>query len=257
MLTRGGPSGLPLEAYLRRIDLNNWMAQKLLPHVGHDISCVTYGDSEDPSDICIECDECGTVLVSAEEFESDMAGDYRITHQLRIGGRTLVLGHNPEDQETPFLICYQDFSLGFPRFTEAVGGDDYLEIVELFSQRLQQQVEAVKQQRAERNLPFAALTREHCRKREPEESLEGKLVIVKASNIAPEYRSADYQLGYALGGFGCKPRAGGRAVFFEELYSGERSRWDIGDILGIADLDKLPEWAKVKVAEHEKEGHEQ
>ena len=236
--------------------MNNWMAQKLLPHVGHDISCVTYGDSENPSDICIECDECGTVLVSAEDFEADMAGDYKITHQFRIGGRTLVLGHNPEDHETPYLVCYQDFGLGFPRFTEAVGSDDYLEIVELFSQRLQQQIEAVKQQRAERNLPFTALTREHCRRREPEESLEGKLVIVKASNISPEYRSADYQLGYALGGFGCKPGAGGRAVFFEELYSGERSRWDVGDILGIADLDKLPEWAKTKVAEHEKEGND-
>ena len=105
--------------------MNNWMAQKLLPHVGHDISCVTYGDSEDPSDICIECDECGTVLVSAEEFESDMAGDYKITHQLRIGGRTLVLGHNQEDRETPYLVCYQDYGLGFPRFTEAVGGDDW------------------------------------------------------------------------------------------------------------------------------------
>ena len=222
--------------------MNNWMAQKLLPHVGHDISCVTYGDSENPSDICIECDECGTVLVSAEDFEADMAGDYKITHQFRIGGRTLVLGHNPEDHETPYLVCYQDFGLGFPRFTEAVGSDDYLEIVELFSQRLQQQIEAVKQQRAERNLPFTILTLEHCRRREPEESLEGKLVIVKANNISPEYRSADYQLGYALGGFGCKPGAGGRAVFFEELYSGERSRWDVGDILGIADLDKLPEW---------------
>lgn len=188
--------------------MNNWMAQKLLPHVGHDISCVTYGDSEDPDDVCIECDECGTVLVSAEDFEADMAGDYKITHQLRIGGRTLVLGHNPEDHETPFLVCYQDYGLGFPRFTEAVGGDDYLEIVELFSLRLQQQIEAVKQQRAERNLPFTALTREHCRRREPEESLEGKLVIVKASNISPEYRSADYQLGYATGGFGCKPGAG-------------------------------------------------
>ena len=131
-----------------------------------------------------------------------------------------------------------------------------MEIVELFSLRLQQQVEAVKQQRAERGLPFAALTLEHCRRREPEESLEGKLVIVKANNISPEYRSADYQLGYALGGFGCKPGAGGRAVFFEELYSGERSRWDVGDILGIADLDKLPEWAKTKVAEHEKEGND-
>lgn len=40
---------------------------------------------------------------------------------------------------------------------------------------------------------------------------------------------------------------------FEELYSGEKCRWDIGDILGIADLDKLPEWAKAKVAEYEKE----
>ena len=236
--------------------MNNWMAQKLLPHVGHDISCVTYGDSENPSDICIECDECGTVLVSAEDFEADMAGDYKITHQFRIGGRTLVLGHNPEDHETPYLVCYQDFGLGFPRFTEAVGSDDYLEIVELFSQRLQQQIEAVKQQRAERNLPFTILTLEHCRRREPEESLEGKLVIVKANNISPEYRSADYQLGYALGGFGCKPGAGGRAVFFEELYSGERSRWDVGDILGIADLDKLPEWAKTKVAEHEKVGND-
>ena len=236
--------------------MNNWMAQKLLPHVGHDISCVTYGDSENPSDICIECDECGTVLVSAEDFEADMAGDYKITHQFRIGGRTLVLGHNPEDHETPYLVCYQDFGLGFPRFTEAVGSDDYLEIVELFSQRLQQQIEAVKQQRAERNLPFTILTLEHCRRREPEESLEGKLVIVKANNISPEYRSADYQLGYALGGFGCKPGAGGRAVFFEELYSGERSRWDVGDILGTADLDKLPEWAKTKVAEHEKEGND-
>ena len=237
--------------------MNNWMAQKLLPHVDHDISCVTYGDSENPSDICIECDECGTVLVSAEDFEADMAGDYKITHQFRIGGRTLVLGHNPEDHETPYLVCYQDFGLGFPRFTEAVGSDDYLEIVELFSQRLQQQIEAVKQQRAERNLPFTILTREHCREREPEESLEGKLVIVKASNISPEYRSADYQLGYALGGFGCKPGAGGRAVFFQELYSGEKSRWDIGDILGIADLDKLPEWAKAKAAEHAREesGH--
>ena len=96
----------------------------------------------------------------------------------------------------------------FHQLPEAVGGDDYLEIVELFAQRLQQQIEAVKQQRAARNLPFAVVTREHCRERELEESLEGKLVIVKASNISPEYRSADYQLGYATGGFGCKPGAG-------------------------------------------------
>ena len=233
--------------------MNNWMAKRLLPHVGHDISCVTYGDSEDPSNVRIECDECGAVLVSASDFDTDTAGDYKITQRLRIGGRTLLMGHNPEDTEAPHLTCYQDVDfVGFPRFTEAVGSD-YFEAVELFSQRLQQQVEAVKQQRTERGLPFAALTWEHCRKREPEESLVGKLVILKPTSLVPEYRSADYQLGYAVSGFGCQPGAGGRAVFFQELYSGEKSRWDIGDILGIADLDKLPEWAKAKVAEHEKE----
>ena len=171
--------------------MHNWMAKKLLPHVGHDISCVTYGDSEDPSDVCIECDECGTVLVSASDFEADMACDYKITHQLRIGGRTLVLGHNPDDQETPFMVCYQDYIFDFPRFLEAVGSDDYLEIVELFSLRLPQQGEAVKKQRAERNLPFTILTREHCRRREPEESLVGKLVILKPTSLVPEYRFAD------------------------------------------------------------------
>jgi len=36
-----------------------------------------------------------------------------------------------------------------------------------------------------------------------------------------------------------------------ELYSGETCRWDCGDILSIADLDKLPEWAKGKAKEYE------
>ena len=41
-------------------------------------------------------------------------------------------------------------------------------------------------------------------------------------------------------------------MYFRELYSGEECRWNIGDVLGIADTEKLPEWAKQKVAEHEK-----
>lgn len=234
--------------------MNNWMAKKLLPHVGHEISCVTYGDSEDPADVCIECEDCCSMLVSAEDFNEDMAGDYRITHRLRLGGKTLLLGQNPEDREAPYMTCFEEAGFfGNRVFTDAIAGDDFLEIAELFSQRLSQQVEVVKEQRASRNLPFKALTHEHCRKREPEESLEGKLVILRASSLVPEYRSADCQLGHALSGFGCNPNAGGRAVYFRELYSGETCRWDCGDILGIADLDKLPEWAKEKAAEYEKQ----
>lgn len=49
----------------------NWMMQKLYPHVGHHIVCVTYGDPNDPHDVCIECESCGCVLVSGEDFDGD------------------------------------------------------------------------------------------------------------------------------------------------------------------------------------------
>ncbi len=232
--------------------MDNWMAKKLLPHVGHNIACVTYGNSDDPADICIECEDCCTVLVSAEDFNEDMAGDYKVTHRLCLGGRTLLIGYNPKDEKAPYMTCYQGTNMfGGDVFTDAIGSDDYFEIAELFSERLRQQVDTVKAQRAARGLPFAALTQEHCRKRGADESLAGKLVILRASSLLPEYRTADHQLGYANGGFGCSPDARGRAVYFKELYSGETCRWDCGDILGIADLDKLPEWAKEKVKENE------
>ena len=39
----------------------------------------------------------------------------------------------------------------------------------------------------------------------------------------------------------------GRATF-----CGEECRWDITDVLGVADREKLPDWAKEKLAEYEK-----
>lgn len=47
------------------------MREKLYPHVGHEIECVTYGDPDDPHDVCVECVSCGCVLVSAEDFEEE------------------------------------------------------------------------------------------------------------------------------------------------------------------------------------------
>lgn len=49
--------------------LNNYMAEKLRPHIGHNVVVVYYGDAKDPHDICVECEDCGVVLVSAEDYE--------------------------------------------------------------------------------------------------------------------------------------------------------------------------------------------
>lgn len=49
----------------------NYMYEKLRNHVGHHIVCVSYGNEENPTDICLECEDCGEVLVSAEDYKSE------------------------------------------------------------------------------------------------------------------------------------------------------------------------------------------
>lgn len=185
----------------------------------------------------------------ADRENVQMAGDYEIMQSFRMGGATMLIGYNPID--TTYMTCYQDYDLlGNERFLEAIGSKSYVEIMDAFLQRSQEQTEKVKAFQAGRAIPVAVLGREYCLPCS-DESLEGKLVIIRPTSLAPEYRTADCQLGYALGGFGCSPASRGRAVYFQELYSGKKCRWDRTDILGIADREKLPDWARARVAEHE------
>ena len=48
--------------------MKNHMHDKLKNHIGHNIVCIAYGDIDNPADICIECEDCGEVLVSAEDY---------------------------------------------------------------------------------------------------------------------------------------------------------------------------------------------
>lgn len=190
--------------------------------------------------------------------EKEMAGDYEILQVIRLGGKQLLLGYNEKDGNAPYMTCYRQVNLlGDYVYPEAVASTDYLEIMQTFLERLQKQYTVVEQFREKRDVPFEVLGHEHCRKRGEDEDLAGKLIILRPSSLSPEYRTADCQLGFATGGFGCTPGAGGRAVYFEELYSKEQCRWNIGDVLGIADLDKLPAWAKEKLSERKMEQEQQ
>ena len=177
-------------------------------------------------------------------------GDYEIMQEIRMGGRVLLMGFHPMDET--YMTCYEQYNfLGETIYPEAVASKDYLEIANTFIERLQMQLEKVKEFRAARNIPQVVLGAEDCLP-QSEESFQGKLIVVRSSSLAPEYRTADCQLGFAISGFGCTPGSRGRAVFFQELYSGERCRWDASDILGVANPEKIPDWAKEKLREYEK-----
>ena len=150
--------------------------------------------------------------------EPDKAGDYEIIQSIRMGGRVLLMGFNPKDET--YMTCYQQYSfLGETIYPEAVASKDYLEIANTFIERLQMQLEKAKEFRAARNIPQVVLGAEDCLP-QSEESFQGKLIVVRSSSLAPEYRTADCQLGFAISGFGCTPGSRGCAVFFQELYFG-------------------------------------
>lgn len=126
----------------------------------------------------------------------EMAGDYEILQSIRLGGRMMLLGYNPRDKETPYMTCYQQYNLlGEKIFPQAVAGDSYIEIMQIFLNRLQEQQKAVAEFREKRAVPIEVLGAEHCRERGEKESLEGKLVILRPTSLAAEYRTQIASLG--------------------------------------------------------------
>lgn len=51
--------------------MDNYLAKKLLQHVGHNIEIAVYGDGINIYDVCIECVDCNEVLIDCNYDEDD------------------------------------------------------------------------------------------------------------------------------------------------------------------------------------------
>jgi hypothetical protein len=81
----------------------------------------------------------------------------------------------------------------------------------------------------------------------------GRLLILKQSALAPWALEPENQLWIARFGFGTDPDANGRAVYAVNLFDGENARWKREDFYGIADIDRLPDWAQKGFEEYGKQ----
>lgn len=50
------------------MDANMILWDALLKHRGHNVSIVSYGGIDDPIDVCLECEDCGEVILDAEMY---------------------------------------------------------------------------------------------------------------------------------------------------------------------------------------------
>ena len=178
-----------------------------------------------------------------------VVGCYEIIHSLHIGDKEVVFGENLTDpNEARYMCAYCTANDIMRGYDECMGSDDYLEIMELYTERITGQIEAVKAEIAERQLPEMTISADQCHENDLSKSIVGKIVAIRADVLRPEYQTADHQLVLVNGGFGAAANARGSAVYATNLYSGKESRYERCDIQGEVKPEHIPHWAMEKAA---------
>lgn len=98
-----------------------------------------------------------------ENEEKRMLGDYEVKQSIHIGKKEVVFGVNEADKY-PFMVCYCTYdnplSAAWP--TEGVGTDDYLEAMQIFVDRVQAQIEVVKEEQSRFDFDMTPFTKDDC-----------------------------------------------------------------------------------------------
>jgi hypothetical protein len=184
--------------------------------------------------------------------------DYEVRQTMEIGSREIILAENAVKPE-PYMVCEREKNglnniMGIETYENGVASNDYLEILAEYTCRITDEVEKLKAERDKLNVPLEVMTKNHCVPNSENADYTGKVIIIKAEYLMAEYRNSINQIVYATHGNGCRPDALGRGVFTKNLLTGESDRFERHEVAGIAEANRLPEWAREKIAELEKCG---
>ena len=180
--------------------------------------------------------------------EKRMAGDYEIIFAVHIGDREVVVGEKPGNGNGDKYMCSLGESNGFFELhSEVIASDHYPEIMELFGQRISEQAHKVCMELSKpriQGIPNTALTAKDCTVISHMDDLNDKVIVIKPEVLRREYQVATHQVKLCTGGFGASPNSRGSAVYCTDLYSGEHSRFERRDVLGIMNPDQMPKWVQ-------------
>lgn len=179
-----------------------------------------------------------------ENDKKRMIDSYEAEQRIFIGEREVLFGVDLKDK-FPFMVCYYSYdnplSIGWA--TEVVVSDDYLEAMQIFLDRAQEQVELSRAELAKYPFDKTVFTVKDCIPDDRNSNIVGKVVVINAELNRYEHQHPAYQLVLADGGNGA---TGGRgqAVFGTCLATGKYGRWERCDVLGEIKPECMPEWAK-------------
>lgn len=180
------------------------------------------------------------------EAEKRMVGSYEIYASFMLGGKEVLIGIDVENREEKYACFNAERDDLFERYSECVVSDDYLEIAEEFSRRIQEGVSRVREEINGLGLDTTPLSSDSFFRDNYEDDIRGKVVGRRIDNLYPEYQRVDKQIYLAIGGSGAHGNSRGSAVFARCLATGEEVRLERQNIIGVIKPECMPEWAKPK-----------
>ena len=173
-------------------------------------------------------------------------GEYKVTNSLHMGDREYALCENMDDPHgLYYMTCIIRSNDFYEFYDEVFSSDNYLQIAKLFADRIQTAIaEQIKE--AEKH-PAGLITAEMCDSFR-EKDLNGEIIVIRAEELHPEFRTETHQIVLCTGGNGAKPNARGSAVFCESLTDCTKGRFDRVNVLGILKKECYPEWVAERAA---------
>lgn len=168
------------------------------------------------------------------------AGDYTIIKAMQIGEKELVIGENMNAADGNYYMTanYESNEL-FERYTNVVCSCDYIRVAAVFAQRLTEEVSRLQIGRCD--MCVNILNENDCIP-VGNETLTGKIIVLKPDILSPEYRNEHYQIMRCTGGNGARADGLGTSIFCTELYTGENVKYRRASVLGILKEDCYPAW---------------
>ncbi len=184
--------------------------------------------------------------------EKRIVGGYEIKQAFRYGDKEVLLGENLKEPNGNFyMCCFAERNDFYERYIDAVACDDYAKMTELYTLRIQLQIEHLREKTKQFDFDTSLITSEMCDSIDSRD-LENEVIILKPTSLRAEYRHSPFQILYCKGGNGARHDGRGQAVFADEIYSRENMRYDRYDVMGILKKECYPEWVKQRM-EHIKE----
>lgn len=187
--------------------------------------------------------------MSKDNRSPRIVGGYEIKNSVFIGEKELLLGVNMNDSEGKFyMTCYAERNFILEVYKDAIVSDNFLEIADIFSDRLKTQVRNTIDAQDKICKDRKMITSEMCKTNIFSENLIGKILVVNAEALRPEYRTDINQIIFCKGGNGANPDGHGMSIYADYLATGIKTQFDRSDILGELKPEHYPEWAEKRIA---------